>query len=149
MVSTDTADLTPTSSPATGTGSRGGAGKSARLQLLRDRQAQEALKGAAPESDEPVVKVDMTQSKMAVRTAERTEEDGVSPEVQRIQDRLKAHVSVSNQSQNQAVPVREIVSENFRVRVCDRVMRWFKNDEKMLGRVNRRLEGRFGFMCRE
>ncbi|PIQ76418.1 hypothetical protein COU78_06195 [Candidatus Peregrinibacteria bacterium CG10_big_fil_rev_8_21_14_0_10_49_24] len=149
LASTDTADLASTSSPTTGTGSHGGAGKAARLQLLRARQAQEALKGAAPESDEPVVKVDMTPSKMAVRTVERQQEDIVSPEVQRIQNRLNAHVLQQNNSQNRAIPVREVVSESFKGRVCDRVMRWFKSDEKMLDRVNRRLEGRFGFMCVE
>jgi hypothetical protein len=34
-------------------------------------------------------------------------------------------------------------------RTCDRVMKWFRNDAKMLERVNVRLEKRFGFRCSE
>lgn len=36
----------------------------------------------------------------------------------------------------------------LQLRTCDRVMRWFRNDAKMLGRVNERLLKRFGFECR-
>lgn len=38
---------------------------------------------------------------------------------------------------------------DFEQRTCDRVLKWFKNDAKMLGRVNERLQKRFGFTCRE
>lgn len=36
----------------------------------------------------------------------------------------------------------------IKVRTCDRVLRWFRNDETMLTRVNERLKKRFGFECR-
>ncbi len=42
---------------------------------------------------------------------------------------------------------KESLSVNMRIRTCDRVMNWFKNDAKMLGRVNDRLAKRFGFTC--
>jgi len=38
-------------------------------------------------------------------------------------------------------------STPFQDRTCDRVMKWFRNDLKMLGRVNDRLQRRFGFIC--
>lgn len=34
-------------------------------------------------------------------------------------------------------------------RTCERVMKWFRGNAKMLGRVNARLEKRFGFTCAE
>jgi len=39
-------------------------------------------------------------------------------------------------------------ASEFEIRTCDRVMKWFKNDAKMLGRVNERLQKRFGFECK-
>lgn len=32
-------------------------------------------------------------------------------------------------------------------RICDRVLKWFRNDAKMLARVNERIMKRFGFEC--
>lgn len=37
---------------------------------------------------------------------------------------------------------------SFEIRTCDRVLKWFKDDATMLGRVNERLQKRFGFLCR-
>ncbi len=39
------------------------------------------------------------------------------------------------------------VDREMEKRTCERVMKWFKNDAKMLGRVNERLGKRFGFTC--
>jgi len=47
-----------------------------------------------------------------------------------------------------AASVRESMSKDMETRTCERVMKWFKGDAKMLGRVNDRLEKRFGFNCR-
>jgi hypothetical protein len=41
----------------------------------------------------------------------------------------------------------EPAPSNFRVRVCDRVLRSFGQNDTMLGRVNSRLLKRFGFRC--
>ncbi len=35
----------------------------------------------------------------------------------------------------------------LKVRVCDRVVRWFAGNEKMMTRINERLNKRFGFVC--
>ncbi len=37
---------------------------------------------------------------------------------------------------------------SFKTRTCKRVLRWFRNEEKMLTRANERLLKRFGFQCR-
>lgn len=54
--------------------------------------------------------------------------------------------SSSQRSSVRSVPL-EQTSPQFRARTCERVMRWFRNDAKMLGRVNARLQKRFGFVC--
>ncbi len=46
-------------------------------------------------------------------------------------------------------PVRETMVPGMHKRTCDRVMKWFSNDAKMLARVNERLQKRFGFTCAE
>lgn len=53
----------------------------------------------------------------------------------------------SARSSVRSAPV-EIVSASFKVRTCERVKRWFWNDPIMIGRINVRLEKRFGFVCR-
>lgn len=40
-------------------------------------------------------------------------------------------------------------TSSFETRTCNRVMKWFKGNKKMLGRVNERLEKRFKFICTE
>lgn len=37
---------------------------------------------------------------------------------------------------------------SFEARTCERVLRWFRNNNKMMDRVNARLQKRFGFQCR-
>lgn len=48
---------------------------------------------------------------------------------------------------NASIP--DKVTPVFKIRTCDRVMKWFKGNNKMLERVNARLEKRFGFTCRK
>jgi hypothetical protein len=38
---------------------------------------------------------------------------------------------------------------DLQLRTCERVMKWFRGNQKMLDRVNARLEKRFGFRCSE
>ncbi|KKW36877.1 MAG: hypothetical protein UY85_C0070G0004 [Candidatus Peribacteria bacterium GW2011_GWB1_54_5] len=147
LTNSDTADLTVGSSPATGTGSHGAGGKAARLALMRARQAA-ALKSSAPESDEPVVKVDYGVTKVQPRSVQRKTSTPSEREV-RLQNRLQQYGVPQSTSSLKPAAVREQVTENFKVRTCGRVMRWFQGNGKMLGRVNTRLEGRFGFTCRE
>jgi hypothetical protein len=42
----------------------------------------------------------------------------------------------------------ETVTPGFQVRTCARVLKWFRGNTKMLGRINERLQKRFGFVCR-
>ena len=52
----------------------------------------------------------------------------------------------SSRSSARLTPI-EKISPQFKIRTCERVLRWFRNDSKMLSRVNARLEKRFGFTC--
>lgn len=48
---------------------------------------------------------------------------------------------------NSLRPAASVAVSSFELRTCERVMKWFKDDTKMLDRVNTRLEKRFGFTC--
>lgn len=146
LTNSDTADLTAGSSPVTGTGSHGAGGKAARLALMRARQA--GLKSSAPESDEPVIKIDYGVTRVLPRSVQRETSTPSGQEV-RLQNRLQQYGTQQSTSPLKPAAVREQVTENFKIRTCGRVMRWFQGNGKMLGRVNARLEGRFGFTCRE
>lgn len=56
---------------------------------------------------------------------------------------MQAHQAASSDP----VEPKESMSPDLQMRACERVMKWFKTDAKMLGRVNERLQKRFGFMC--
>ncbi len=46
-------------------------------------------------------------------------------------------------------PAKESMSVTMQIRTCDRVLKWFRNDANMLGRMNERLQKRFAFVCTE
>lgn len=60
---------------------------------------------------------------------------------------LDTHRKTFAPSHTAAPTPRESMSSDMRSRTCARVMRWFAGNQTMLGRVNERLNKRFGFTC--
>ena len=150
LSSNDTAELVQQATPSVSTGAvRGSSAKSKRLALIRARQAAAAAAAAGGGGDypsapvEPAVNVDYRNTKVAPR---QVEQDDTDDEPTRLQNRIE-----SQQPQHRAAigPIREVMSQNLQIRTCKRVFKWFRGNGKMLGRVNRRLAGRFGFTCEE
>jgi len=52
-------------------------------------------------------------------------------------------------SSSSSAPAILALEDPFFIRTCDRVIKWFAGNGKMLGRVNDRLQSRFGFVCTE
>lgn len=66
--------------------------------------------------------------------------------VEAMQKKIQMMQTHQAASSNPAQP-KETMSADLQKRACERVMKWFRTDAKMLGRVNERLLKRFGFTC--
>lgn len=67
--------------------------------------------------------------------------------VQKLSERVTASPAGTVRPAAGAAPARESMPSALRDRTCERVMKWFRGNATMLGRVNARLEKRFGFTC--
>jgi len=141
LSSTDTTSLTI---PFIG----GGGGNTARLS--RTRTAESSTASSAPETEEPAVQVDYSINSVTPRevTKEKSDTD-LSRATQALLRKQEGSQDGQTHLAATSSPVREKITENFKIRVCNRVMHWFKGNEKMLDRINRRLAGRFDFECME
>lgn len=68
--------------------------------------------------------------------------------VQAMEKRIQAMQSHPSAPDQQPTMPKDTTDHELQKRTCERAMKWFKGDAKMLGRVNARLEKRFGFTCR-
>ncbi len=101
--------------------------------------ANDSQLGYTPRGSAPTPRSSSSSSSLSSRSS--TSSSSVSSS--RVSSQSSSHRVVITSSKASIVRV----PSDFQKRTCDRVRTWFKNDAKMIGRINERLLKRFGFEC--